>query len=243
MRAIMIIWFWFYPVVLVAQDAGFRLAIPSELEATGFMQHLLPRFTLKHRVRITRVFGGEAAEARFGADGVAVFAGLGQIWTLTHDGSDGPTKFADWLGSEVGRNTIVAFQMNGKAVFTTDIAPPVVVAEQAFDGDPVRGGVLSFKHCGRCHIIDDSNRMNDMGATPSFGMMRTLDDWRDRFETFYVRNPHPSFTQIFEITPAFSPQRPPPIVPVRLTQDELSAIVAFVATIPLADLGAPIQSQ
>lgn len=237
------IWLWLCPTVLAAQDNTFRLAIPTELEASGLMRHLLPRFTLKHGVRITPVTEGEEAEARFGVEGLAVFTGLGQIWALSHDGSALPMKFADWLRSEVGRNTIAAFQHEGEAVFATDITPTVAAAALTFDGDPVKGRALSFAHCGRCHVIDETNRMNDMGATPSFGMLRTLDDWRDRFATFYDRNPHPSFTQVAEVTPPFDPARPPPIVPLEIAQDDLDAILAFVATIPLADLGAPIQFQ
>ena len=243
MRAFLVILVCFCPVQLVAQDVDFRLAIPVELENTGFMQHLLPRFTLKHGVRITKVSQDQEAAARFGSEGSAVFSGLGQTWALSHDGSDGPVKFADWLQSEVGRNTIAAFQSDGSAIFTADIAPTIVVADLNFDGDPVLGKVLSFSHCGRCHKINETNRMNDMGATPSFGMLRTLENWQDRFATFYVRNPHPSFTQVAEITLPFDAKRPPPIVPLEITEDELEAIIAYVATIPLADLGAPIQYQ
>jgi mono/diheme cytochrome c family protein len=207
------------------------------------MQYLLPRFSLKHQVRITQVGENDPAQARFGSEGLAVFEGLGQIWALAHDGGAGPVKFADWLRSSVGRDTIASFAPEGTALFTSDIAPKVAVAELQFDGDPVAGKKLSFTHCARCHVIDASNKMKGMGATPSFGMLRTLDDWQDRFTSFYVRNPHPSFTQVADISPPFDPARPPPIVPLEITQDDLEAILAFVATVPAADLGDPIQIQ
>jgi len=235
------------PTLLRAGQDDFRLAVPQALADSGLMRHLLPRFTLKHRVRITQVPQGAPAEAAIGTsdtgdtgEGVPVFAGLGQTWVLTDDGSAGPARFADWLQSEVGRNTVASF---GGAAFTADIAPEAPAVVLSFEGDPVAGKRLSFDHCGRCHVIDDSNRMNGMGATPSFGMLRTLPDWSDRFTKFYSRNPHPSFTQVSGVTRPFDPAHPPPIVPMQITPTDIDAILAFVATLAPADLGAPIQSQ
>jgi hypothetical protein len=82
-----------------------------------------------------------------------------------------------------------------------------------------------------------------MEQTPSFALLRTFSDWQDRFSTFYVRNPHPSFTQVIDITPPFARNLPPAIVPLEITQDELDSILAYVATILPADLGAPLQNQ
>ncbi|SFR64266.1 hypothetical protein [Litoreibacter janthinus] len=243
MRLIFVILVLMMPAAVSAQDSGFRLAVPAALEQSGFMQHILPRFSLKHGVRVARVAETDPADATLGADGVPVFAGLGQVWALQHDGHAGAAKFEGWLRSDVGRNTIAAFQRDGAALFTSDVAPVVAKVEITFDGDPVQGEKLSFAHCGRCHVINETNRMKGMGATPSFGMLRTLDNWEERFSSFYVLNPHPSFTQVAEITPAFDPSRPSPIVPLEITQGDLEAILAFVATLPPADLGAPIQSQ
>ncbi|WP_281858296.1 c-type cytochrome [Litoreibacter halocynthiae] len=243
MRLMAVILVLLMPTAALAQDNGFRLAMPAVLEQSGFMQHIVPRFSLKHGIRITRVADTDFADARLGAEGVPVFAGLGQVWALQHDGHAGAAKFANWLRSEVGRNTIAAYQKDGVALFTSNVAPVVAKVQISFDGDPVQGEKLSFAHCGRCHVINETNRMKGMGATPSFGMLRTLGDWENRFATFYFLNPHPSFTQVADITPAFDPSRPPAIVPVEVTQDEIEAILAYVATLAPADLGAPIQSQ
>ena len=99
------------------------------------------------------------------------------------------------------------------------------------------------QHCKRCHAVTSEGRINSIGSTPSFFVLRTLPDWSERFEQFYVLNPHPAFTQIAEVTPPFAQDRPPPIVPVEMTLGDLEAIVAYVAELAPADLGAPIQHQ
>ena len=72
---------------------------------------------------------------------------------------------------------------------------------------------------------------------------RTLPGWLKRFEGFYALKPHGAFTQVADVTPPFNPARPSPIVPIEMTLDDLDAILAYVATVAPADLGAPIQSQ
>ena len=55
---------------------------------------------------------------------------------------------------------------------------------------------------------------------------------------FSIRSiPHPSFTQVEGVTPPFDPARPPHIAPVELTIDDVEAIAAFARTIPPKDLG------
>ena len=85
--------------------------------------------------------------------------------------------------------------------------------------------------------------MLGIGSTPSFFVLRALKDWDIRFQTFYSLNPHPSFTQIAEVTEPFPVDRPSPIVPVELTLDEFDAILAYVSALKPADLGAPLQLQ
>ena len=85
--------------------------------------------------------------------------------------------------------------------------------------------------------------MNGIGSTPSFAVIKALPDWDLRFQAFYVLRPHAAFTQIEDVTPGFDPELPPPIVPVEMTLDDLNDLMAYVATITAADLGAPIQLQ
>ncbi|MEN8872908.1 MAG: hypothetical protein ABF285_02405, partial [Pacificibacter sp.] len=143
----------------------------------------------------------------------------------------------------IGKRTIESFKPDGVAIFTTQFEDQTAETVLVFDGDPVQGEALSLTHCGRCHVINETNRMKGMGQTPSFALMRTFDDWDNRFATFFVLNPHPSFTQISGITEAFAAHLPPAIVPLEITQDEIDHILSYVATIAPADLGVPLQSQ
>ena len=150
---------------------------------------------------------------------------------------------ADWLTGDVGRRTILSFKQDGQAVFEA----PVVVAEVEeaveLDGDAARGADLALSACGRCHVVGEVNRMNGIGSTPSFAVLRSLDDWLERFLAFYALNPHPSFTIIPDVTEPFDETRPSPISPVTLTLEELENIVAYTATMDPADLGSPIAHQ
>jgi hypothetical protein len=92
-------------------------------------------------------------------------------------------------------------------------------------------------------VVSDKNRMNSIGSTPSFAVLRTLRDWEDRFQAFYVLKPHPAFTQIEDVTEPFDPTRPSPIAAVEMTLDDLENIMAFVQGIAPADLGRPVQSM
>lgn len=230
-----------FPLAAVAQSRDFSLSAPAALVETGLLRHILPRFSLKHGVRITLI--ETDGDVEIGATGKAVFADLDTVWHISASDAAGPVLFTDWLLSDIGRRTINGFEVDGTAPFTTDIAVKVVVAEPTFDGDPIAGEALSLLHCGRCHVINDTNRMKGMGQTPSFALMRTFEDWLNRFSAFYILNPHPSFTQVAGITPPFNAHLPPAIVPVEITQSELNNILAYVATIPPADLGAPLHSQ
>lgn len=230
-----------FPAVAQAQSADFTVSATREIRDTGFLQHLLPRFSLKHGVRITQV--DEGGDVVIGGKGVPVFAGLDKIWSVTGSKAAGPDLFMEWLLSEIGKRTIESFKLDSVAVFTAQVKDQKVAPVLAFEGDMVQGEALSLAHCGRCHVINETNRMKGMGQTPSFALMRTFDDWDNRFATFFVLNPHPSFTQIAGITESFAAHLPPAIVPLEITQVEIDHILSYVATITPADLGAPLQSQ
>ncbi|WP_299405542.1 cytochrome c [uncultured Roseobacter sp.] len=227
----------------VAAQEELRLAVPTLLEQSGFAQFVVPRFVLKTGVRITRVGESEAAGMRFTTEGRALFEGLGARWGFEHDGGEGAERFATWLRSDIGKRTIESFVAPDGSRFSVQVKAVAVTPVLRYDGDPVAGETLSLSMCGRCHVINEKNRMNGMGATPSFAVLRGLSDWDDRFATFHLRNPHPSFTQIEDITDPFDPTLPPPIVPMEMTQKDLEAILAYVSGITPADLGAPLQTQ
>ncbi len=238
------------PVLVVAwvalparAEEVLRLAVPDVLEASGFAQYLVPRFSLKTGVRIARVGAEETAEMRFAQDGSVLFEGAGQRWGLAHTDDPRALRFADWLRSDIGRKTIESFVAPDGSPFVAVEPGAAVPVALAYEGDRAAGERLSMTLCGRCHVINESNRMNGMGATPSFAVLRALRDWDDRFATFHLRNPHPSFTQIADVTDPFDPTLPPPIVPLEMTQADLEAILAYVSGIAPADLGAPLHFQ
>lgn len=226
-----------------AQEDTLRLAVPEALEASGFTQYLVPRFSLKTSIRIARVEEDAPADMRFGTQGEAVFAGLGTTWSLSHYGDPRAEQFLKWLKSDIGKRTIDSFEGPGGASFTAELRKARKEVETVFEGDAAAGEKLSLAMCGRCHVINEKNRMKGMGSTPSFAVLRGLPNWDTRFSTFHLLNPHPSFTQIADVTEPFDPSLPSPIVPLRLTLDDLEAILAYVSRIEAADLGAPIQFQ
>lgn len=226
-----------------AQEEPLRLAVPEALESSGFAQFIVPRFSLKTSIRITRVAPSDDAQMRFGSEGDIVFVGLGEQWHFTHDGDPRAERFFKWLKSDVGKRTIESFTAPDGETFSAEVRAAVVEVEVSYDGDAAVGEELSLSMCGRCHVINKKNRMNGMGSTPSFAVLRGLPNWDTRFATFHLLNPHPSFTQIKDVTEPFDPTLPPPIVPLTMTVADLEAILAYVAGIEAADLGAPIQSQ
>ena len=225
----------------LAQEKAFILQTPDVLIETGFIKHLLPRFSLKTGIRITITVG--TGNAAFGEKGIPVFRQGETIWHLAK--TDGPytNVFENWLLSDIGKRTIQAFAPNGEMMFSADVSVKAEDESVTLTGDVALGEKISLKKCGRCHVVNDSNRMKAIGSTPSFGLMRTFPDWQERFETFFVLKPHPAFTQVAEVTEPFAENLPSPIAPIEVTLEQIDAIAAYVGSIPPADLGAPIQSQ
>ncbi|WP_372885365.1 c-type cytochrome [Shimia sp.] len=228
-----------------ADDRLVRLSAPAELVETGLLKHILPRFSLKHQIRVRLVGSGAPADMVLGDSGVALFQGLGRSWRmeLTSPEHRGSRKLADWLTSEVGLRTVTGFAPGGAALFTAPEDSGATAVAQEFDGDPARGHAVARGQCARCHRVDDESRMSGIGSTPSFAVLRSLDDWQERFSGFYTLNPHPSFTTLTGVTPPFPGNRPPPIHPVVLTPEDLGAVLAYVAGMVPADLGAPLVHQ
>lgn len=225
------------PLVAGAQDKSFSLSAPEEMVESGFLGHILPRFSLKTGVKIAVV--SEGGDAGFGSTGVPVFRDGQTIWHLTGEDAD-IARFRDWLLSDVGKRAVEGFD---GAAYSSDLAVEVAQAAPQYDGDIAIGEKVSMTHCGRCHVINESNRMNGLGSTPSFALLRTFADWDERFSAFYALKPHAAFTQIEAVTPPFDISRPSPIVPIEMTLSDLDAIIAYVSVIAPADLGAPIQSR
>lgn len=233
------------PLGAAADDRLVRLAAPEALVDTGVFRNILPRFTLKTRVRVELVGLDEGADAALGRAGRPMFDALGKTWRMEVLSPDHPgtERFRDWLASDVGQRTLAAYSAPSGATFGPPTVAEAEVEEGEMTGDAVLGHAVSRAKCTRCHAVDEATAGAAFGSTPSFGVLRALGDWEYRFSAFYALNPHPSFTIITDLTEPFPEDRPPPIVPIELTLEEVEAVTAYVAAMPAADLGAPIQSK
>jgi len=97
------------------------------------------------------------------------------------------------------------------------------------EGDAAKGRALAEKHCARCHVVGDFNKFGGIGSTPSLQGIKYLKDWRDRFQTFYARRPHPAFVQVKGIAPPT--KLPPYATPVELLPENVFDILAFAETL------------
>ncbi len=235
------------PQMVRADPADLTLHADPALIESGLMKFLLPRFSLKTGIKLH--LGPDAPDITLsgtaGPGARPAFKGPARLYyiMLGADPPDKASRFARWLLEDTGQRTIEQFRREGQQIYfaAADDAPQV--AETPLEGNAAIGERLSYANCGRCHVVGHENRMKGIGSTPSFALMRGFPDWQNRFQGFYTLNPHPSFSQITGVTAPFDEALPPAIIPIELTQDELDDIVAFVAGIKPADLGAPLQTQ
>lgn len=224
------------------------MLVPETMVKSGFHKQILPRFKFKHRIEVAAVTEGEADMA-FGAEGDRVFQVVDgdevrlSILTDDEDAAANARTFRDWLRSGPGKAAVEGFAPEGAQVYTAEKTVVVVKTVETFDGDKATGSRLALVHCGRCHVVDERNRMGGIGSTPSFAALRGRENWSDLFRAFFVHNPHPSFTQVEGVTEPFDPNKQIHIAPVEITLEEIEAIAAFVATITPKELGRPIQSN
>lgn len=218
------------------------LSAPEEVASSGLLQHILPRFSLKTGIRVIAEENG-VMSLTSAPPGDPVFARDGTIYHLRITDAPKQERFRDWLLSDIGKRTVESFAPPQGAPFSASFETAAVDDVQEVEGDAALGQDLSLSLCGRCHVVGPQNRMNGLGSTPSFAVLRAMPDWSERFQAFFALNPHPAFTQIDGVTEPFSPERPSPIHPVRMSLEDLEAILAFVAAINAADLGAPLQFQ
>ena len=95
--------------------------------------------------------------------------------------------------------------------------------------DVEEGRRIAEAHCARCHVIGDFNKFGGIGSTPSFNAIKYMEDWRERFTTFFVRNPHPAFVRIEGVAPPTDLE--PYAAPVALEPEAVDHILAFVETL------------
>ncbi len=235
-----------------AGDAPLRVQAPEALIASGFMQHILPRFRFRTRISAEAQPGPEEADAALteavggarpvmtSADGRAYEF---DVLAAAPDRQALAEKLGGWLRSPAGRRAIEGFEIDDAPAFAAGEAAPAPVETVELDGDAHAGARLALVHCGRCHVVDQRNRTGGIGSTPSFAALRAMPEWHARFVGFWALNPHPAFTQVEGLTEPFDPLRPPHIAPIHMTQEDADAIAAYVATLEPKDLGADVQAR
>lgn len=221
-----------------------RLSVPPEMIESGFTKHILPRFKFKHRVALDPVpDAAPLALTTEAGQGTRVFDGAdGTAYWLRGEGP-AHDRFRDWLKSAPGLAAVTSFQVAGQPHYAAPQQQVVVAAPTEVEGDAQLGSRLALVHCGRCHVVDQRNRMGGIGSAPSFAALRGRPGWQDLFLAFWSANPHPSFTQIPGLTEPFGAERPTHIAPVEITLDEIDAITAFVGGLQAKDLGRPVSSS
>ena len=232
------------PALAMADDRRVAFHAAPALVDSGLIKHIAPRFSLKTQVKVDMVDDPAAAEVVLGAEGRALFTGLGETWHLEVRGDGtGAKRFADWLTSQVGSRTIQGFAPEGAPIFSEPQVQQVAIAPVEMSGDAIAGQEASWVKCGRCHVTERGRGGFGIGSTPSFFVMRSFEDWQARFAGFYVLKPHAAFTQLEGVTDPFPIDRPSPIAPIELTLDDLESILAYVAALAPADLGKPLEHQ
>lgn len=114
--------------------------------------------------------------------------------------------------------------------FAVAAASPAL-SSSAFCADVARGKKLAEQHCARCHVIGDYNKYGGIASTPSFQLLvKSFPDYRQRFETFFVRRPHPSFLEI-EGVGRPNPHLPAEASPISLPYSAIADLLAFAETL------------
>ena len=89
---------------------------------------------------------------------------------------------------------------------------------------------VAHEHCTRCHVVGKFNPNGGISSTPSFQLLvNALKDYRERFDTFYARAPHPAVIIIKGIKKR--DDLPYNATPVVLSLKEVENITAFAETL------------
>ena len=90
----------------------------------------------------------------------------------------------------------------------------------------LRGLEIAQKHCSRCHVVSDNDRFSSIETTPSFFGLRAMKDWRERFNEFFVRPPHPALVNILDVTER-SEKLTAFVSEIDLTLDQIEDLTSF----------------
>ena len=104
------------------------------------------------------------------------------------------------------------------------------VAGPSTANEVLKGKKLAQTHCARCHVVGDFNPHGGISSTPSLQLIvNALKDWKERYNTFYKRPPHPAVIKVEGIKkPNDLPYNAAPIT---LTRKDIKNITAYVETL------------
>jgi mono/diheme cytochrome c family protein len=100
--------------------------------------------------------------------------------------------------------------------------------------DSEAGKQIARQHCTRCHVVGDMNKYGGIGSTPSFGAIKTMADWKERFEVFFSLPPHPAVVTVEGVTEDRPEGLPAFVKPITLSVDEVENLLAFIDQLPAA---------
>ena len=99
------------------------------------------------------------------------------------------------------------------------------------EADPQKGREIAIKHCARCHVVGDYNRLGGIDATPSFQWLANRrPDYVERLQTFYQRRPHPVFVRVPGV-PRWTDNLPTTTAKFTVTLEDIEDIIAFFKTL------------
>ncbi len=101
-------------------------------------------------------------------------------------------------------------------------------------GDIDAGKQIAREHCTRCHVVGEMNKYGGIGSTPSFGAIKTMADWSQRFEIFFTLPPHPAVVAIQGVTEQRPESLPAFVTQITLSVDQLEDLLAFIDQLPAA---------
>ena len=108
------------------------------------------------------------------------------------------------------------------------------ISAPAIAADVDAGKQIARQHCTRCHVVGDMNKYGGIGSTPSFGAIKTMADWKERFEIFFILPPHPAVVNVEGVTEERPESLPAFVKPIALSVDEVENLLAFIDQLPAA---------
>lgn len=119
--------------------------------------------------------------------------------------------------------------------------PNVTIAQNK--GNAGAGRKIAATHCTRCHVVGDINPTGGISSTPSFQLLvRRRPDYKERFQTFFARRPHPAFLSLKGVG-RLRPDLPPNAQPVELSDQDVADMLAFIETLRPKDTPAKAKAK